>query len=56
MIFRRFSRGLIDTAIDPQERTIIEDVLNKYFTDDVECHALHNRQVGHAGLSAFISW
>jgi cation diffusion facilitator family transporter len=46
MIFRRSSQGLMDTAIDPQERIIIETVLNKYCTAGIEWHALRTRQSG----------
>lgn len=46
LIFRRSSQGLMDTAIDPKERTVIETVLNTYCQDGIEWHALRTRQSG----------
>jgi len=45
-IFRRSTHGLMDSAIDPKERTRIEDVLNAYCQDGIEWHALRTRQSG----------
>jgi cation diffusion facilitator family transporter len=46
LIFRRSSQGLMDTAIDPKEKTVIETVLNTYCQDGIEWHALRTRQSG----------
>ncbi len=46
MIFSRSSRGLMDATIDPQEKTIVENILNSYCTDGIEWHALRTRQSG----------
>jgi cation diffusion facilitator family transporter len=51
-IFRRSSHGLMDAAIDPQERLIVENVLNKYCIEGIEWHALRTRQ---SGARRFIS-
>jgi cation diffusion facilitator family transporter len=46
MIFRRSSQGLMDAAIAPSERRIIEDILNKQCGEGIEWHALRTRQSG----------
>jgi cation diffusion facilitator family transporter len=51
-IFRRSTGGLMDTAIDPQERTLIESILNTTCQNGIEWHALRTRQ---SGARRFIS-
>lgn len=46
LIFHRSSQGLMDTAIDPKERTVIETILNTYCQNGIEWHALRTRQSG----------
>jgi cation diffusion facilitator family transporter len=46
LIFSRSSQGLMDSAIDPKERTVIETILATYCRDGVEWHALRTRQSG----------
>jgi cation diffusion facilitator family transporter len=53
MIFRRSSGGLMDSAIAPEEREIVEKVLNKYCRNGCEWHALRTRQ---SGARRFISF
>ena len=45
-IFGRTSQGLMDSAIVPEERVLVEDVLNKYCQEGLEWHALRTRQSG----------
>lgn len=52
LIFRRSTEGLMDAAIAPQEKTIVENVLNEYCQDGIEWHALRTRQ---SGARRFIS-
>lgn len=51
-IFRRSSRGLMDTAISPQESAVIEAVLHADCQDGIEWHALRTRQ---SGVRRFVS-
>ncbi len=46
LIFRRSTHGLMDSAIDPQERVLIETILNKHCEEGIEWHALRTRQSG----------
>ena len=52
LIFRRSLQGLMDSAIDLEERAVVENVLNKYCRDGIEWHALRTRQ---AASRRFIS-
>ena len=45
-IFQRSSLGLMDTAIDPKERAIVEAVLDSHCKEGIEWHALRTRQSG----------
>jgi cation diffusion facilitator family transporter len=51
-IFYRSSQGLMDPAIDPQERLLVETVLNEHCVSGIEWHALRTRQ---SGARRFIS-
>lgn len=51
-IFRRSTHGLMDAAIAPQERAMVEDILNDHCQDGIEWHALRTRQ---SGARRFIS-
>ncbi|MFC1959700.1 cation diffusion facilitator family transporter [Chloroflexota bacterium] len=46
LIFKRSSQGLMDTAITPQEKSIVENILNNYCHNGIEWHALRTRQSG----------
>lgn len=46
LIFRRSSRGLMDAAIAPTERSIIETILNTHCQNGITWHALRTRQAG----------
>ncbi len=46
LIFHRSSQGLMDTAIDPEERIMIETILNTHCQNGIEWHALRTRQSG----------
>jgi cation diffusion facilitator family transporter len=43
-IFQRSTSGLMDAAIDPDERKLIENILNRYCQNGIEWHALRTRQ------------
>lgn len=45
-IFRRSSQGLMDSAIEPNERELVETILNTYCQHGIEWHALRTRQSG----------
>ena len=46
-LVRRSMLGLLDTALSPEERTAIQDILEQYGqTDGVQAHALRTRQAG----------
>ena len=53
LIFRRSSQGLMDTAITPQEREVIEAILAQHCMEGTEWHALRTRQ---SGARRFISF
>jgi cation diffusion facilitator family transporter len=53
LIFRRSSQGLMDTAIMPQEREVVEAILAQYCVGGTEWHALRTRQ---SGARRFISF
>lgn len=44
LIFRRSSQGLMDTAIEPEERKLVETILDTYCQNGIEWHALRTRQ------------
>ncbi len=52
-LLRRSALGLLDTALDPELRSRILDVLDEYEADGVHFHALRTRQ---AGARRFISF
>ena len=45
-LVRRSAGGLLDTAIPPHERQIVQDVLDRYIADGIEFHAVRTRQAG----------
>jgi len=45
-LVRRSAGGLLDTAIPPHERQIVQDVLDRYIAGGIEFHALRTRQAG----------
>ena len=46
-LVRRSMLGLLDTALSPEERATIQDILERYGrTDGVQAHALRTRQAG----------
>jgi cation diffusion facilitator family transporter len=51
-LVRRFTGGLMDRALPPQERAAIEEVLQRYAGQVVQFHALRTRG---AGRRAFVS-
>ena len=53
LIFRRSSQGLMDTAITPQEREVVETILSQHCMEGTEWHALRTRQ---SGARRFISF
>ncbi|MDP9233649.1 MAG: cation diffusion facilitator family transporter [Actinomycetota bacterium] len=52
LLMRRFTGGLMDRALPPNEQAIVEEVLDHFRDDDVRFHALRTRR---AGRRAFIS-
>jgi divalent metal cation (Fe/Co/Zn/Cd) transporter len=52
LLMRRFTGGLMDRALPPNEQAIVEEVLDRFRDDDVRFHALRTRR---AGRRAFIS-
>ncbi|HEX8854683.1 MAG TPA: cation diffusion facilitator family transporter [Thermoleophilaceae bacterium] len=51
-LIQRFTGGLMDRALEPQERAAVESVLADFAGEDVEFHALRTRR---AGQRAFVS-
>ncbi len=45
-IVRRSAGGLLDSAIPPQERRLVHEVLDRYVADGFEFHAVRTRQAG----------
>jgi cation diffusion facilitator family transporter len=52
LLMRRFTGGLMDRALPPNEQALVEEVLDRFRDDDVRFHALRTRR---AGRRAFIS-
>jgi cation diffusion facilitator family transporter len=52
LLMRRFTGGLMDRALPPNEQAIVEEVLDRFRDDNVRFHALRTRR---AGRRAFIS-
>ena len=51
-LIRRFTGGLMDSALPPEQRAAIEAVLQRHASDRVQFHALRTRS---AGPRAFVS-
>jgi cation diffusion facilitator family transporter len=51
-LIRGFTGGLLDRALPPGERAVVEEVLERFSGDDVQFHALRTRR---AGRRAFVS-
>jgi divalent metal cation (Fe/Co/Zn/Cd) transporter len=51
-LVRRFTGGLLDRALPPEQRATIEAVLERYADERVQFHALRTRS---AGPRAFVS-
>lgn len=51
-LVRRSIRGLLDFAVPPETRLAIEEVLERYRTQDVQFHAIRTRQAGRRSFVA----
>jgi len=45
-LVRRSAGGLLDTAIPPPERRLVQEVLDRYIADGIDFHAVRTREAG----------